>query len=885
MTGKRSISPVVDHQPTGGETFHGACLQIVGSGSSFRDVRLPAKRLIIGRDRNQCDIVCEGDTISRKHASIQPYGRNKFQLTDLDSTNGVYVNNKRIKSNYRLSHNDVIGLGRSGTAHLHFFKLPFNRLSNADLLPPQNTWTIGRSPDCDICLPFVSIVSAHHATISATSGQLLLVDESSLNGTWKNGRSIRRDQVNPEDSIVIGSEEFRFQLLDNGALQVIRRRRNGNLRLQCKGVTCSLGKGENRPLLLNNIDLSLNPGEFVGILGPSGAGKTTLLKTLSGHIPPDSGTILLNNIPLYATYEMFRSRMGYVPQDDILHSALSVKNSLDYIARLRLPHDVEDTERLEIVDSILNILDLGRVRENRIDQLSGGQRKRVSIGAELITGPALLFLDEPTSGLDPGIGERLMRHFRAMTENNTTVVITTHTLDNLDVFDKIVFLARGELVFFGTPDEALTFFRQFNASISRPVDIFHLLDLGPDKTRATKQPKALTDRRAIAAHLAGQYKSSVYCRRNIGISTPLSIQDPQVTRQSFQPDKSTGFSAISGYFALKTKTLKKKIQPDFSFADWLTLSRRHISIRLASPKRILSYIVIPILLALVTLTQNILGFPNEETTTLRRQTTQLQVRSGGPVMEASLKTMLSPKGMDDPRQAWEILHAVRYQGPANLPIPIGVLLMAIMTAGFLGTVAGCHEISSERLIYSRERMSGMRIFDYLGSKLPFCFSITAIQCLVYISCFYLHPSLRTLTFIPIWLTMTAVAWTSVTMGLFISAIDPTSGRLSVLLAVSAVLPQLILSGGLGPDFFSGMDAVTRWTASFMPARWGFEMGLTAVYSGQHETVIPWVPEFIRQVIGFDYGSRVYYDGVRMLAVQSVVWLLLCAWLLRRRDPI
>ena len=133
--------------------------------------------------------------------------------------------------------------------------------------------------------------------------------------------------------------------------------------------------------------------------------------------------------------------------------------------------------------------------------------------------------------------------------------------------------------------------------------------------------------------------------------------------------------------------------------------------------------------------------------------------------------------------------------------------------------------------------------------------------------------------------MVVVAWASVSMGLCISGIDPTSGRLSVLFAVAVVLPQIILSGGLGPDFFSGMAGPARVAAALLPTRWGLEMGMTAVYGGIQEASVLWIPDFVQRVIGFDYGSRVYYHGISVLAVQAVFWLLLCAWLLKRRDPL
>jgi ABC-type multidrug transport system ATPase subunit/pSer/pThr/pTyr-binding forkhead associated (FHA) protein len=879
MTGNPSITLTTPSAQREGWSFDSACLEVMGSVPACREFQIAAKPLTVGRDPKRCDIIFDGARVSRKHARIEPLGRGKFQLIDLQSSNGVYVNNKKIDRSCLIVHNDIIGLGRPGIAHLRICSSPDNQQSHVELLPPQSSWTIGRSPDCDICLPFVPTVSAHHATVYVQSGQLTLKDESSLNGTWKNGRPLQRELVAGKDIIVIGSTEFRFYLQKNGSLQIQQQQRTGDIRLRCTGLTCSPGKATAGPPILNNIELSFNPGELIGILGPSGAGKTTLLKTLSGHILPDSGTVLVNDIPLYGSYEMFRSRLGYVPQDDILHPELSVEVSLNYIARLRLPHDVDARQRRDIVNSTLEVLNLGRVRKSRIDQLSGGQRKRVSIGAELITRPGLLFLDEPTSGLDPGIEEKLMFHFKTMAEAGTTMVMTTHNLNNFALLDKIVLLARGELVFFGTPDEAMKFFRQ-QSSISRPADIFHVLENGLDKTGAASLQQESMDRKAVAVQYADQYRNSVYFQKNIGDNQSSIAQTTLITQH--HPKKT---SLDNQSFARYGNRLKKKIQHSFSFSDWLTLSQRHFRIRLSSPKRVSIYILIPVLLALVTLSLNINGFTDQETSVMQRQTMKFQVRSGGPLLAASLKTLLSPEGMDDPRKAWEILHAVRYQGPANLPIPMTVLLMGIMTGVFLGTITSCLEISSERPIYHRERMSGMRVFDYLGSKLPFCLSVTAFQSFIFIGCCSLHPSLHSISFLPIWLTMVGVAWTSVSMGLCISGVDPTSGRFSVLLAVAVVLPQLILSGGLGPDFFAGMNVLTRIPATLLPARWGLEMGLTGVYDGNAETAVSWIPDFIHRVIGFDYGTTVYYHGVSVLVVQAVVWLLLCAWLLKRRDPI
>ena len=878
MTKQRSPTHIGPCDKGKGRFSVSAFLQTSGPGPDCRKYPLTGKPLLIGRDSQKCDIILTGESISRIHARIESLGNGGYRIIDLDSTNGLYLNTKKINTSCSITHNDIIGLGCPGAAHLRFLHAPCDRLPQADILPPQSLWTIGRRPDCDICLPFVPTVSGHHATLQTHGGKLRLIDKSSLNGTWVNGRPVQSASLDCNDVVVIGTTELRLHLLKSGALQVERRQRAGKLRLSCSGLTCASDRGKSP--ILNNIDLLIAPGEFVGILGPSGAGKTTLLQSLSGRRIPDSGTVLLDNTSLYDVGAMFRDQLGYVPQDDILHPELSVEVSLNAIARLRLPLDLDIDQRQDIVNRILTLLELNRVRGLRIGRLSGGQRKRVSIGAELITRPGLLYLDEPASGLDPGIAAKLMHHFKTMTRAGTTIIMTTHNLDALELIDKIVLLARGEMVFFGAPAEAMDFFsEQTGRSITEPVDIFHALEREETEGQFSSPARQDINRKAIAARYAKQYRSSRYYKPNTDNNT-VQKQSPLITQQQQDITISRKPSVIPF-----TRPAGKKRSLPFSLAHWYCLSKRHIMIRLGAPKRIITYALIPMLLALVTLTLDIRGFPNQQISAMRRQSVELQLRHNGPKLGVAIKKLLSPKGILDSRPAWQIIHSLRYEGPANLPIPVSVLLMGIMSAVFLGTVSSCLELSPERQIYLRERMAGMRIFDYIASKLPFCLTITALQCLLFISCCALHPALGRLSFLPIYCTLVIVAWTSVAMGLFISSLDPTPGRFSILLAVAAILPQLILSGGLGPDFFAGMPTMTRIPASLLPAKWGLAMELTAVYHGNPHTALSWIPDCIKQVIGFDYGSSVYYHGTSILAVQSLVWLLLCAWLLKRRDHV
>jgi len=191
------------------------------------------------------------------------------------------------------------------------------------------------------------------------------------------------------------------------------------------------------------------------MLGPSGAGKSTLMDSLNGMRPASSGQVLVNNLDLYHHLESLKQSIGYVPQDDIIHRELTVYSTLYYVARLRLSRDISTKEINQIVGEVMDVTGLSERRDVPISQLSGGQRKRVSIAVELITKPSIIFLDEPTSGLDPATEEKVMKLFRQIAESGRTVILTTHAMENVKLFDKIVLLMRGKLVFYGKPYEAL----------------------------------------------------------------------------------------------------------------------------------------------------------------------------------------------------------------------------------------------------------------------------------------------------------------------------------------------------------------------------------------------------------------------------------------------
>ena len=149
-----------------------------------------------------------------------------------------------------------------------------------------------------------------------------------------------------------------------------------------------------------------------------------------------------------------RSRIGMVPQDDVVHRQLTVNQALGYAAELRLPPDTSKQERAQVVAQVLEELDLTKHAETRVDKLSGGQRKRASVALELLTQPSLLLLDEPTSGLDPALDRQVMLMLRQLADAGRVVLVVTHSVSYLDVCDQILLVAPGgKTAFNGPPDQ------------------------------------------------------------------------------------------------------------------------------------------------------------------------------------------------------------------------------------------------------------------------------------------------------------------------------------------------------------------------------------------------------------------------------------------------
>jgi ABC-type multidrug transport system ATPase subunit len=314
---------------------------------------------------------------------------------------------------------------------------------------PAGGVKIGRATDNDIVIPDV-LASRHHATLIPSSGGTEIRDHKSINGTFVNGQRVDSAMLREGDVVTIGNIDLVFA---GGTLA----RRNESAAatrtggLDVYGVTWTI---EGNKTLLDNISLAARPGTLTAIIGPSGAGKSTFARLVAGYTHPTTGKVSFEGHDVHAEYASLRSRIGMVPQDDVVHGQLTVRQALMYAAELRLPPDTNKADREQVVNEVLEELEMTKHLDTRVDKLSGGQRKRASVALELLTGPSLLILDEPTSGLDPALDRQVMTMLRQLADAGRVVLVVTHSLTYLDVCDQVLLLAPGgKTAFSGPPSQ------------------------------------------------------------------------------------------------------------------------------------------------------------------------------------------------------------------------------------------------------------------------------------------------------------------------------------------------------------------------------------------------------------------------------------------------
>jgi ABC transport system ATP-binding/permease protein len=312
-------------------------------------------------------------------------------------------------------------------------------------------------------------VEKQHARVLRRETELLVQDLDSSTGTFVNGQEVRGlVALRAGDRLCLGSLEV---VIPAGASSPV----NGSVSLVApidlgqsaalavsmsravKTIKGASGAGGSTRNILDDVSFQLEAGEFLGILGASGSGKSTLVKSLAGLVDLTEGAILLDGAQVSTQSLRNDRRIAYMPQDVVIHEALTSRLALEYIARLKELGN-SALERRQLVLDALSRVDLAEHHGTPIYRLSGGQRKRAALAAELLGDPKLILLDEATSGLDPATEAEMMELFRALAREGRTVVCITHFPGRLHMCDRLLYLMKGKCVFDGTPEQLKRFF-------------------------------------------------------------------------------------------------------------------------------------------------------------------------------------------------------------------------------------------------------------------------------------------------------------------------------------------------------------------------------------------------------------------------------------------
>ena len=440
----------------------------VSFGGGWQRTFAPGSDVVVGRDV-RADVRLPHPAVSRTHVLLR-YHDGRWVAIDNESRNGIFLAEQRVDS-VVIRSGQILHIGDPDGPWLTFELGPAPRRDDpptdeirhdpdasytaTTVLPAQqaasgnepSTTRIGRAFGNDVVIPDV-LASGHHATLVTTPEGVRIQDADSANGTFVNGHRVDNAALKQNDVVTIGNVDFVFE---NGNLvrRIERADKTGGLEVRDVSLTIAGNR-----TLLDRVSFSVKPATLTAVIGPSGSGKSTLLNVIAGGSRPDSGAVLFEAHDVHAEYASMRTRIGMVPQDDVVHGQLTINQALGYAAELRMPPDTTKEDRQRVVAQVLEELELTPHADTRIDKLSGGQRKRASVALELLTSPSLLVLDEPTTGLDPALDQQVMKMLRQLADAGRVIVVVTHSLAYLDVCDQVLLLAPGgKTAFCGSPSE------------------------------------------------------------------------------------------------------------------------------------------------------------------------------------------------------------------------------------------------------------------------------------------------------------------------------------------------------------------------------------------------------------------------------------------------
>ncbi len=719
----------------------------------------------LGRLQDGNHIVIKYSVVSRYHATLK-WTQNSYQIIDgqihngkhQPSSNGLYFRGKRIKEK-KLENGDII---RIPDRNQNFVSLMYLDRSAA---PPTSIESIRLDQEVNIgrdknnTLPLNDpTVSRLHAVISPSDDKgHILKDLGSGNGTYVNGQRVSQVELKKYDVIQIGSIQLRY----DGAQLIPADLRREGIRLEALDMRKQVKVTDiDYKILLNNVSLAIQPREFVAIVGGSGTGKSTMLDALNGFRPTE-GQVLINGDNLYQNFDAYRQSIGYVPQDDIIHHELTAEEALEYVALLRLPPDTPNEEIRERIDDVLEQVAMSNKRTLLVKQLSGGQRKRVSIAVELIADPGILFLDEPTSGLDPGLDKKMMFTLKQITNSGKTVILVTHATGNITECDLVAFLAvGGRLVFYGSPKDALTFF-----NVDDFAEIYNKVEREPDKW--------------FEAFRSSTYHD-IYIKKRLGFVCPNCGKPAKVDQELCNNCKHNLASAGRKDWGKKVAGKKggdNLPQKMTTFIRQTTILVRRYLTMLVRDRRNFLFLLLQ-----------------------------------SPIIALLLFLVIDPGlfGKDINTEVSDV---------ASIQKMLFVLACIATWFGFINSV---REIVKELPIYRRERLVNLSISAYVFSKLMVLLGLGIVQAFMLVLIVALRSNFPWTgsTFLPgpleIFVTIVLVIFTSTCFGLFLSAVIGQENRAMSIMPLF-LIPQIVFAG-----IVFTLDSGAKLVSLITFSRWGIE---------------------------------------------------------------
>ncbi len=573
--------------------------------------------------------------------------------------------------------------------------------------------------------------------------------------------------------------------------RLIEEERNIVRSLEVRDLSCRFRNGETA---LESISFSALRGEMICVMGASGCGKSTLLKTLSGQFRPISGEVLFNNRSLYGHFEELKKYVAYIPQFDAFDEHLTIEENLEYAAAIRSPH-LSRRERTRRIDAKLAELGLNERRGSVVGSphkktLSGGERKRLNIGLDMIGSADIYLFDEPTSGLSSKDSEHVIEIIRSLS-NNKIALVTIHQPSSklFGMFQKVILLDKGgKLVFFGTTEEALTYFaqaehqQQFGTSLgtcpacgsSRPEFIFDVLetplrDLGGDIIyEENNRGQLVPARRFSPEYWRDRYEAwRLFKEVKSGAPVTREKEPSQTSRPA------------------ERKPISFRWREEF-FQFYILLARSFVSKLRNEANLLITLIMAPLLALLI-----------------------------GAVLHYS--------------------ESSTYDFASAFHIP-AYLFLSIVVAMFLGLTNSVDDIIHDRPVLIRERNLNVRIGYYVCAKVLSLSFFAAIQCLLFSWIGNWILAVRGFTF-PMFYYLFLTALSGIAIGLLLSSLVSES-KTAVLLIPAVFIPQIILGG----SFIKYEEMNRNLDVAYAFQAW-FERHPETAMQPQSELKVPLICEF------------------------------------------